>query len=345
MKKKLLWAVFSLCLSILTIHALFYNSGLSIAELSKDIKEASPVWLIPACLCMLGFIFFEGRALVLILRTLGYPAKKRRGFLYAAADIYFSSITPSASGGQPASAYFMRKDGISGVAATVSLILNLTMYTLAIITLGVLSIIFFPGVFANYDLPCKVMILIGIAMMLALTVFFILLLKNQAIILKVGNLIISVIKKIRFYAAAERAKNRLDTMIQNYNNCVQTVSGKKGLLAKTYLLNLAQRTSQIMVTVFCHYAMRGSFKQGPRVFAVQTYTVMGSNFIPVPGAVGISEYLMYYGHSALLGQDGAYSLAILSRGISFYTCSAISILTVLLGYIFIRLKKNKEASL
>ena len=109
MKKKVMWAVITTILSVLTIYALFYNSGLSLSELWQDIKEASPLWLIPAALCMLGFIFFEGRSLVLILRTLGYPAKKRRGFLYASADIYFSSITPSATGGQPASAYFMHK--------------------------------------------------------------------------------------------------------------------------------------------------------------------------------------------------------------------------------------------
>ena len=102
MKKKVLWALFTLCLSLLTIYALFYNGGLSLSELWTNIKESSHIWLLPAALCMTGFIYFEGRSLVSILRTLGYPAKKRQGFLYAAADIYFSSITPSATGGQPA---------------------------------------------------------------------------------------------------------------------------------------------------------------------------------------------------------------------------------------------------
>ena len=71
---------------------------------------------------------------------------------------------------------------------------------------------------------------------------------------------------------------------------------------------------------------------------------MGSNFIPVPGAVGISEFLMYFGYTMLLGEESAYSLAILGRGISFYTCSIISIITVLLGYIIIRYNKAREQS-
>lgn len=342
MKKKILWAVITFCLSVLTIYALFYNSGLSLSELWQDIEEASPVWLVPAALCMFGFIFFEGRSLVLILRTLGYPAKKRRGFLYAAADIYFSSITPSATGGQPASAYFMHKDGISGVAVTVSLILNLTMYTLAIFTLSILSLICFPDVFMSFELPGKILILIGIAMMILMSIFFIILLKKQSILIKTANIIISILRKLHMKTAADKLLSRLDTVIENYNECVVTLAGKKKLLIKTYFLNLLQRASQILVTVFCYFAIHGNIGDGLRVFAIQTYVVMGSNFIPVPGAVGISEFLMYIGYTMLLSDEAAYSLAILSRGISFYTCSIISIITVIFGYIIIRYHRRNE---
>lgn len=342
MKKKILWAVITFCLSVLTIYALFYNSGLSLSELWQDIEEASPIWLVPAALCMFGFIFFEGRSLVLILRTLGYPAKKRRGFLYAAADIYFSSITPSATGGQPASAYFMHKDGISGVAVTVSLILNLTMYTLAIFTLSILSLICFPGVFMSFELPGKILILIGIAMMILMSIFFIILLKKQSILIKTANIIISIFRKLHMKTAADKLHSRLDTVIENYNECVVTLAGKKKLLIKTYFLNLLQRASQILVTVFCYFAIHGNIGNGLRVFAIQTYVVMGSNFIPVPGAVGISEFLMYIGYTMLLSDEAAYSLAILSRGISFYTCSIISIITVIFGYIIIRYHRRNE---
>ena len=345
MKKKIFWAFFTLCLSILTTYALFYNGGLSVAEFWQKIKDASPVWLIPAAVCMLAFIFFEGRSLALIARTLGYPVKKRKGFLYAAADIYFSSITPSATGGQPASAYFMHKDGISGVATTVALLLNLTMYTLAIITLGFFSIAFFPSVFMDFALPCKIMVLIGIVTMTLLTVFFILLLKKQSILLKIGGIIISIMERIGLKKAADKFKRGMDSMLERYKECVVTLSGKKTLLAKTFFLNLAQRASQILVTVFCHYAMGGGVFDGLKIFAIQTYVVLGSNFIPVPGAVGISEFLMYHGYAELLGDEASCSLTILSRGISFYTCSIISVFTVILGFILLQQKKNKGEKL
>ena len=342
MKKKVLWAIFTLCLSILTIFGLFHNSGLSLSELWTNIKNSSPIWLLPAVLCMIGFIFFEGRSLVLILRTLGYPAKKRRGFLYASADIYFSSITPSATGGQPASAFFMYKDGVSAIEVTVSLILNLTMYTLALVTLGLFTLIFFPGIFLEFNTASKVMILIGIFVMILLAVFFIILLKKQSLVFKLGNIVISILHKLHIKNLAERFKTKLDTAIENYNECVITLAGKKKLLVKTYLLNLLQRASQILVTMFCYFAMHGNLTDGLRVFAIQTYIVLGSNFIPVPGAVGISEFMMFFGYMMLMNEEAACSLAILSRGISFYTCGIISIFTVILGYLMIFYKHRKE---
>ena len=342
MKKKVLWAIFTLCLSILTIFGLFHNSGLSLSELWTNIKNSSPLWLIPAVLCMIGFIFFEGRSLVLIIRTLGYPAKKRRGFLYASADIYFSSITPSATGGQPASAFFMYKDGVSAIEVTVSLILNLTMYTLALVTLGLFTLIFFPGIFLEFNTASKVMILIGIFVMILLAVFFIILLKKQSLVFKLGNIVISILHKLHIKNLAERFKTKLDTAIDNYNECVVTLAGKKKLLVKTYFLNLLQRASQILVTMFCYFAMHGNLADGLRVFAIQTYIVLGSNFIPVPGAVGISEFMMFFGYMMLMNEESACSLAILSRGISFYTCGIISIFTVILGYLMIFYRHRKE---
>ena len=113
------------------------------------------------------------------------------------------------------------------------------------------------------------------------------------------------------------------------------------MLVKTYLLNLLQRASQILVTVFSFYALHGNLKDGLKIFALQTYVVLGSNFIPVPGAVGISEFIMYFAYMMFFNEEAACSLAILSRGISFYTCSFISIITVILGYINIFYNKRK----
>ena len=347
MTKKPLWAIITAVLSLLTIYMFFGQSGLSFAEFVEDLQEANFLWLIPAAFCMLLYIWFEGTALTYISRALGYPVKHRKGFVYASADIYFSSITPSATGGQPASAYFMRKDGIKTSVATAALILNVTMYTLAIITIGLFCVVFFPHMFLQFPFGCKVMIVFGIFAMFFLTTMLILLLKKHQILFKAGHAIIIIMKKLHFKNAANRMESKLIDSIDKYKECVRQLYGKKALLVKIYILNLMQRLSQILVTVFVFFALHGDFSEGLRVFIIQSYVIIGSNFIPIPGAMGISEYIMFCGFSMLSNSELAGSLSLVSRGITFYTCSIISIITVIFGYIAIKMtdKKNENGDI
>lgn len=347
MTKKPLWAIITAVLSLLTIYMFFGQSGLSFAEFVEDLQEANFLWLIPAAGCMLLYIWFEGTALTYISRALGYPVKHRKGFVYASADIYFSSITPSATGGQPASAYFMRKDGIKTSVATAALILNVTMYTIAIITIGLFCVLFFPRMFLQFPLGCKIMIVFGIFAMFVLTTSLFLLLKKHQILFKAGHAIIIILKKFHFKNAANRMESKLIDSIDKYKECVRQLYGKKALLIKIYFLNLMQRLSQILVTVFVFFALHGNYAEGLLVFVIQSYVIIGSNFIPVPGACGVSEYIMFCGFSMLSSGELAGSLSLVSRGITFYTCSIISIITVILGYIAIRMndKKNKNGDI
>ena len=66
-------------------------------------------------------------------KAFGYKRKFRKALVYSTSDIYFSAITPSATGGQPASAYFMMNDKIPGAVTTIVLLVNLTLYTTSII--------------------------------------------------------------------------------------------------------------------------------------------------------------------------------------------------------------------
>lgn len=149
--KKIIGVIVVSVFAIITIYTVFRGSGISLNELTASLKEASWEGILLASVSMLGFIYFEGEALRVLVRHMGYPAKRSHGFVYSAADVYFSAITPSASGGQPASAYFMLKDGIAGTAVMAALLLNLIMYTLAILTIGAGRYFDFSGSFSEFQ--------------------------------------------------------------------------------------------------------------------------------------------------------------------------------------------------
>ena len=311
-------------------------------ELTASLKEASWEGILLASVSMLGFIYFEGEALRVLVRHMGYPAKRSHGFVYSAADVYFSAITPSASGGQPASAYFMLKDGIAGTAVMAALLLNLIMYTLAILTIGLVDILIFPEVFLNFSIGCRVLIVAGGLALAGLGIIFYLLLRKQALIESVGTFFVRILRMIHCGRLADKLEKKLEVSIEKYSSLVDVIFDGKRMLWKVYILNLLQRLSQIIVTLFSFAALHGDLRKLPQLLATQIYVVMGSNCVPIPGGMGVTDYLMLKGYQQLMSREAAFQLEMLSRGLSFYVCIFVSLTAVLIGYVTIKRKKKLE---
>ena len=338
-RNKIICFLAALLLAVLTITAVLKGGGVSPGELMADIRTLSVPGVLLSIFSMFGFIFFEGTALTVIVRSLGYPATHRRGFLYSAADIYFSAITPSASGGQPASAFFMIRDGIPATAVMATLLLNLIMYTMAIITIGLAAILLFPKIFLRFSPVGRAFILIGILTLTGLAVLFYLLMRRQQMLKKLALGTASLLERLHCRHAARKIRQKLDHALEEYDQCVNLLFDKKHMLLQAYLLNLLQRLSQLGVTIFLFLAMGGHLSVLPELFATQIYVVLGSNSMPVPGAMGVADYLMLNGYQALMDKAASYQLEILGRGISFYACMILSMITTGIGYLL--LKKHK----
>ena len=318
--KKIIGVIVVSVFAIITIYTVFQGSGISLNELTASLKEASWEGILLASVSMLGFIYFEGEALRVLVRHMGYPAKRSHGFVYSAADVYFSAITPSASGGQPASAYFMLKDGIAGTAV----------------------ILIFPEVFLNFSIGCRVLIVAGGLALAGLGIIFYLLLRRQALIESVGTFFVRILRMIHCGRLADKLEKKLEVSIEKYSSLVDVIFDGKRMLWKVYILNLLQRLSQIIVTLFSFAALHGDLRKLPQLLATQIYVVMGSNCVPIPGGMGVTDYLMLKGYQQLMSREAAFQLEMLSRGLSFYVCIFVSLTAVLIGYVTIKRKKKLE---
>lgn len=340
-KKKIFWSFFAVILAALSIWAVVSQSKeLSLAQMMEMIRKSEPAWFICGILCMFGFIYFEGAAILSIIKSIGYPRGQREGLVYSASDIYFSAITPSATGGQPASAFFMVRDGIPVVKVTAVLIVNLVMYTLAILTIGVVCILAKPRLFYGFSTLSKILIVFGFIALSFLAVLFYFLLKKRKWIFFMGKKAIALLGRFHLLHDEEGKTRKLARKMADYKNCVEMMSGKYGMLTKAYLFNLAQRASQITVTMMMYMATGGSAGKSGDIWATQSFTVIGSNCIPVPGAMGVSDYLLLDGLGRFMHNDMAVTLELLSRSVSFYSCVIISGIIVIMGYVIDKSKRK-----
>jgi len=343
-KRALLWALLALVIAALTIWAVFARSGdLSPAEVFASLRDASPFWLGATLLCMVGFIVLEGLALLCILRHLGCRGGFFRGLHFSAADQFFSAITPSATGGQPATALIMSRRQIPGGVITTTLILNLVMYTAATLTVGIVGLAVRPEAFLCLTGLGRALVALGLAGLTVMTLLFLGLLKKGKLLYHLGVRLFWLLHRLRLMRDPEKWSRRLEHTTEEFGDCARAMGGKPGALAAVYLLDLGQRIAQITVTLTLHCAMGGSpGKTGIDLWVAQALAQIGSYCVPIPGGMGAADFLMLDGFRRLLAEEYAYELQILSRCFSFYVCTLLSGLIVLAGVLAARFAAGKE---
>lgn len=341
-KKKIFWAVFSLFIAGFSIWAVMAQSkSFSIADFKNFILNSNKCWLIGSALCMFGFIWFEGIAIIRISKSLGYRRSVGKGTIYGAADVYFSAITPSATGGQPASAFFMMKDKIPGPVVTVILLANLIMYTLALLFLGIVFVVFRFDVFLSFTTLSKILIAIGVVVLIVLGVSFYLLLRHARILYTICDKVLSFFEKIHIIKNGKKKRDKLHATMNDYRQCARSLNGKRRVLFEAFFWNVMQRLSQFGVAFMVFMATGIPFKDALNVWAIQCFVSLGSNCVPIPGSMGVADYLMLDGYQQIVGHHMATNMELLCRSMSFYGCILVSGLIVVIEFIIQKLRSRE----
>jgi len=340
-KKRIMWMLISFALAGLSIWAVFASAGnISVRSLIDSLRTSYKLPCVLGVLCAGGFIVFEGLAISTLLKGVGYRRNPVRGQLYSAADIYFSAVTPSASGGQPASAFFMMQDGIPGGVTAVVLIMNLILYTISIVVLGIASVFMNPKLFFGFRPLSKVFIIAGIVVLGGLTFFFLMLLKKGSSVFRTLERLIGFLHRKKIIRKPEKKLEKLKKAEEDYVKCVSMMKGKNMVIIRAFIWNLLQRGAQISVPMWLYYALHRDQGIVTDIFASQCLINIGFNTVPVPGAMGVADYLMVDGYSSLMEREEALRLEMLSRGFQFYICVAVSGIFMMACYLIMKKRRG-----
>jgi len=342
-KQKLIVNIcFLLVLIGVTLAILFTsNKELNFKNIAEYIKTGNPWYLCAAVACMLAIIVLEGFSLFLIVRKLGFKGKAAKSMAYASIDAYYSAVTPSATGGQAAAAVYMVKDGMTAGSASFTFVFRAVTFTSAYVILTAVAFIIKPSRFLQLDFWPQFFIILGVATQLLLVGFFIALLLCHRTILRIGNGIISLLHKMRIIKKKEKWRTKLIKEIAKYANCVKQIKKHKMLFVNVLLLNLGEHVLRVLISVFVCLAADGSapFRD---IFVLQCFLLVGYSSIPLPGGVGIFEFL-YLNIYKLAFSERQFMLSamMIMRTISYYMCMLVTG-TVSLIYHLITVRRKKD---
>ncbi|MBD5131033.1 MAG: flippase-like domain-containing protein [Clostridiales bacterium] len=323
-KKQIINITVVVVLIAVTLLVVFLSQDINIHDIGRFLASCNPWYILAAFACMLGYIIFEAIGLHIIARKFGHKSKFRSSIAYSTSDLYYSAITPSASGGQPASAFYMVRDGMSGGTAGFTVLFNLVSYTCATIVIGLFALIARPSFFpliGNWF--AKLLIILGFVIQFLLLAFLLLCLFRSRIILGLGNWGVRVLTKIKIIKKPDKWFAKVENVVTKYRSCRGVLKEHPILFFVALTLNTLQRASQTLIPCFVCYAADPTLGFLD-MFCMQAYVLIGYNSIPLPGGTGAYEYL-YPNVFGVCSIDMTFILSamMVSRAISYYACMIV----------------------
>lgn len=289
-KKGIINTVIFLFFIILTFYIIFKEDN--IGEIFEIIKRVDIKFVVIAILCMCCFILSEGINIARTLKLLGCKVNFINSIKYALVGFFFSSVTPSASGGDPMQLYYMKKDKLPIGHSALALLTEFSSFQFVTVTMALIGFITNYNFIQNSVGNIKYLLLIGVSINVAILVIILLTIFSNKIIHILLNFTCKVLEKLH-YKKVTSFKEKCLEQIQEYKAGSKLLRKNKKVLVKIILTTSIQITlyHSIPYMIYLAFGLKeASFLQ---FLSLQSVLYISVSSIPLPGAVGASEIRIY----------------------------------------------------
>lgn len=339
-KKKLLFQVlFLLAVAGFTMGSIFY--GKDVEEILKYTKRADPVYLLLSIVCVVFFIWGESIILFYMLRSFGTRVRAGRCYLYSCIGFFFSCITPSATGGQPAQIYYMKKDDIPVPVSTVILMVVTITYKLVLVVVGGAVLLLRPHNVMGYLEPVLPWCYLGIALNVFCVTLMCFLVFHPSMAERVLLLLLDLAERLHLMKRKEERREQLRQGMRVYEETAGYLAVHWRIVIHAFLITIVQRFSLFFVTSLTYLAFGQSGESLSCLLLLQAMISVSVDMLPLPGGMGISEGLFLGIFQPIFGAELTIPAMLVSRGISYYGQLIISALLTVYANFRIGSKQKK----
>ena len=315
--KLITWGLLFAALAGLT--ALFLHREYSFAAVLSSIKTADSLWLIPGILAMGLFFVCEGANIGRCLRLAGHKVSHSSQLRYAMAGFFFSSITPSASGGQPMQLYFMHKDRLPLSHSSLALLTELTSFQAAAATLALAGLVARcsrAAVATSGGTITTTILAAGVLISAAVLAILLFIIFSPSAARIIASPVLWVIDRFNTQNATA-LRIRLLRSICEYRHASRYITKNPCAMAKIFFTSVIQLLAYFSIT-FCVCRSLGiSDISWVHITLCQGALYVAVSALPLPGAVGVTEGGFAVIFASLIPSELMGVAIILSRFVSF----------------------------
>lgn len=340
-KKKVPWGVLYIIATILAI-VLFGILNREFGNVFRIMGNLTPGFLTLSILVLLVYFVFEGGILRLLMRSQGIPLGLWESVKIGMIGIYYSNITPSATGGQPMQSAYLLRDRKAPVGTTTAvLIMKFFCFQCAFVACSVASLIGLYGKIAAENSGILPFIWVGLAINGGSLIFF-----PCLFIKPVLHTICRFAKwltgKWGFLQRRFHLADSIDKFEQDFSSYRADFQKKKKSLLLGILLSVPEVILQ-MSMLYCVFRAFGYHSAGYwEISAVQCLLQVTVSFVPMPGASGAQEIgFSSFFHTYFVHND-LYAGVMVWRFFTYYLVVIAGALLVVVDQLIYGKKSQKE---
>jgi len=317
----------------LTLYYVFHGEDMD--ALVRYLGQSNAWYWLAGVVLVVFFILGESVIIYYMMRSVGQPAILTHCFLYSFVGFFFSAITPSATGGQPAQLYFMKKDNLSMSVSTLILMIVTITYKAVLVVIGLTVVIFRPPVIMQYLDPVLGWCYLGVALNVFCVTFMMVLVFHPTMAERILIGTVSLFGRITHFRKEKKAIQKIEDAMARYRSVAGYLRKNKRVIVHVFLITFVQRVIWFFIT----YLICLSFSLhslGPvTATALQGMISVSVDMLPLPGGMGMSENLFLKIFRPACGERLVLPVMVVSRGISYYAQLLISAAMTVAAYFII----------
>lgn len=330
-KKQFMGIGFIVVLMCVTIGYILKDE--SPQKVINTILSIKPVYIIGTIALMVFYILCEGLNIWITLKALKIKTKMIDCFGYGFVGFYFSGITPSASGGQPAQVYFMNRGKIPVSISSLSLMILLFAHQLVIVVFGIIGLFSKMDYAVTFKSGMNLLLLYGFLSNTFILLGILMLVIAPKTVFKIVNFFGRLLYKVKIIKNKEKIRKKIARSLEEYEDGAIYMRENPRVIVYVVLVSLLQVFAFFAIPYVIYKGMGlNGYNLGDLVFAQAVLNIAVSS-LPLPGAVGASESIFVNMFKTFFESKLVIPGMLLTRISNFYLVLALSGVVSIIMYI------------
>ncbi len=290
----------------------------SIVDAWTALRTMNPLWEAAAVACWAGFICSRAYAMKFYLARQGVFVPMPEALRASLIGLFYSGVTPAASGGQPMQMYHLHKAGVPVSASASGVIVKFVTFQSMLLVLAA------AGMGSNLSFVRGTvngtfwLVILGFVINALVVGAVVMIMINRRVVRAITDFALRLGARLRLVRDPVAVKKRVDQQVENYLVSLVALRDRPLDMLAMFLLAAAQVLFYSCIIWALYHAFGLSGASVWQLVTLQLLLYQTVSFVPLPGASGAQEGVFWLFFHTLMPETGRIGMLFAWRFFTFY---------------------------